>query len=395
MATAISGPLESPVWARERAKPDSVPWYLWCSVLAITSVTIGLHWDISWHRSIGRDTFWTPAHLAIQFCGILSGVVCGYLILHTTFAENSPFRDRAVRVMGFRGPLGAFMVAWGGMAMVFSAPFDNWWHGAYGLDVKILSPPHTVLALGIFAVAFGSLVLIAGQMNRAEGALRRQFEYIFLYVSGMVFVLMQVFIMEFLLVVAKHTSLPYRVLAITCPILLISSAYALDRRFVMTTIAGIYTAFILGLMAILPLFHAAPKLGPVFHPINYFVPPPFPPMVIVPALALDIVLLFGKAKSWNKWLIAFVCGIVFTGFMVASDWNMASFLLRTKLGQARFFQIGYLDYATPIDTFYSRKQFFPESPEHLWMGLGLATLFATLSARVGMARGLWLKRVVR
>ena len=34
-----------------------IPWYLWCSALAVTSVTIGAHWDVSWHRSIGRDNF--------------------------------------------------------------------------------------------------------------------------------------------------------------------------------------------------------------------------------------------------------------------------------------------------------------------------------------------------
>jgi len=32
--------------------------------------------------------------------------------------------------------------------MLTSAPFDNWWHNAYGLDVKIVSLPHSILALG-------------------------------------------------------------------------------------------------------------------------------------------------------------------------------------------------------------------------------------------------------
>ena len=57
---------------------------------------------------------------------------------------------------GFYGPLGAFITAWGGVAMLVSAPFDDWWHNAYGLDVKILSPPHTVLAAGIIAIELGA-----------------------------------------------------------------------------------------------------------------------------------------------------------------------------------------------------------------------------------------------
>ena len=64
-----------------------IPWYLWCAALAVTSAMIGGRWDVSWHESIGRDTFWTPAHMAIYLCGVLAGVVCGYLILSTTFRE--------------------------------------------------------------------------------------------------------------------------------------------------------------------------------------------------------------------------------------------------------------------------------------------------------------------
>lgn len=30
--------------------------------------------------------------------------------------------------------------------MITSAPFDKWWHNAYGLDTKVVSPPHVPLA---------------------------------------------------------------------------------------------------------------------------------------------------------------------------------------------------------------------------------------------------------
>src|SRR6184192_4333351 len=148
-------------------KTAHIPWYLWCSTLAVTSVTIGAHWDVSWHRSIGRDTFWTPAHIAIYLCGVLAGIACGYLIFSTTFRGSAEARAGAVHVLGFSGPLGAFLSAWGGVAMLTSAPFDNWWHNAYGLDVKIVSPPHTLLVVGIRAVSVGILFLILAAMNRA------------------------------------------------------------------------------------------------------------------------------------------------------------------------------------------------------------------------------------
>src|SRR5208282_1783195 len=68
---------------------DRVRWFVLAGVIAVTSITFGLYWDISWHQTIGRDTFWTPAHLAIHFGGILAAITCVYLIFFTTFAHNA------------------------------------------------------------------------------------------------------------------------------------------------------------------------------------------------------------------------------------------------------------------------------------------------------------------
>ncbi len=131
----------------------TTPWYIWCGVLGVTSIVFGLYWDISWHMSIGRDTFWTPAHMAIQLGGILVALTSAYLIFSTTWGSDAAAKAASIKVWGFRGPLGAFLACWGGVVMVTSAPFDNWWHNSFGLDVEIVSPPHMVLGLGIMAVA--------------------------------------------------------------------------------------------------------------------------------------------------------------------------------------------------------------------------------------------------
>ena len=186
----------------------------------------GSHWDISWHRSIGRDSFWSPPHIAIYLCGVLAGISCGYVILSTTFRRDSPLRDCSVRIWGFRAPLGAFISAWGGIAMITSAPFDNWWHNAYGLDVKILSPPHMVLALGIFAVHLGALILILGRMNREQGALRTRLMAAFLYVRGMMLVCLTVLLMEEASRTGMHTVHFYWLIALVAPAMLAGSARA-------------------------------------------------------------------------------------------------------------------------------------------------------------------------
>src|SRR5580698_4742909 len=96
----------------------AVPWYVWSLFGAVVSVVIGGYWDISWHMSIGRDSFWTPAHMLIQFCGILAGFTCGYLILSCTFGRDPALAAASVSVWRFRGPLGAFIAAWGGATML-------------------------------------------------------------------------------------------------------------------------------------------------------------------------------------------------------------------------------------------------------------------------------------
>src|SRR5271165_2822650 len=164
----------------------SIPWYVWCLAAATAADLFGGYWDISWHISIGRDTFWTPAHMMVYLAGVLAGVASGYAILSTTFGSSQEAKDASISVWGFRGPLGCFMAAWGGFAMITSAPFDNWWHNAYGLDVTILSPPHVLLMSGSIAIDIGTLILIGGTMNRSQGDSRAKLRRLFLYVGGII-----------------------------------------------------------------------------------------------------------------------------------------------------------------------------------------------------------------
>src|SRR5881409_1389208 len=159
---------------RAKAGAVGLPWYVVAVVLAATSAIVGVIWDISWHRTIGRDTFWTPAHLAIYLGGALAGAASGWLVLKTTFAGTPEQRAAGVSFWGFRGPLGAWVCIWGAIAMIASAPFDNWWHDAYGLDVKVLSPPHVILAAGTWGIKLGALLLVLALQNREVGAARRE-----------------------------------------------------------------------------------------------------------------------------------------------------------------------------------------------------------------------------
>src|SRR6266852_3080473 len=169
-----------------QVRSQGIPWLVWANVVATVSIATGLYWDISWHETIGRDTFWTPAHLLIQFGAIMAALASAWVIMRTTFGSDPTLRRNSVSVLGLRGPLGAFIAAWGGGAMVTSAPFDNWWHEAYGLDVKIISPPHILLALGMAGIMWGGAILATAELNRAEGAQRRKLDRILLFIGGFI-----------------------------------------------------------------------------------------------------------------------------------------------------------------------------------------------------------------
>src|SRR5260370_36841527 len=83
----------------------SIPWYVWCLAAATAADLFGGYWDISWHISIGRDTFWTPAHMMIYLAGVLAGVASGYAILSPTFGSSRAGKDSRIAGSGFRGPL--------------------------------------------------------------------------------------------------------------------------------------------------------------------------------------------------------------------------------------------------------------------------------------------------
>jgi hypothetical protein len=373
----------------------TIPWYLWCSTLAVTSVTIGAHWDVSWHRSIGRDTFWTPAHMAIYLCGVLAGIACGYLIFSTTFSRDPEAGAEAVHVLGFRAPLGAFLAAWGGVTMITSAPFDNWWHNAYGLDTKIISPPHSVLVLGIFAVEIGSLFLIMAAMNRAanDARLFGRLQVMLLYLAGLMLVLTMFFRLEYTMGIFLHRASAYIAVSIGVPLYYSAVWKASRNRWASTWISAIYTVALIAVILILPLFPAQPKLGPVFQPVTHFVPPPFPVLLIVPAFLMDLLWMrFGES---NKLVVSLASGPLFVLGLVAAQWPFATFLM-SKASRNRFFATGYLDYGTPSWSYSAMHRFV--DPQHglvLWTGLGWAMLYSSISVWLGLQLGDWMRKIQR
>jgi len=380
---------------RESSTAVTDAWHARAVVVAAACVMVGVYWDISWHMTIGRDSFWTPAHLLIQAGGLIAGVTSGYVALRNTFAGTADQNASSVGFWGFRAPLGAWVCIWGCGAMLVSAPFDNWWHDAYGLDVQIISPPHMVLALGIVAITVGALLLTLARQNQSTGREQRQFAMLFTIAAA--FWIMNVWIMlsEYSYKEFMHSGLFYRVAATYYPLVLLTTARANTLRWPATKAAMVYMTVTLALMWTLQIFPAEPKLGPIYQRITHMVTMDFPVLLVVPALGLDLVRQRLEGRVRDLWL-APILALVFVTLFVAVEWPFASFLITQHSRNWFFNGANYVYFMTP--QFASRTFSFadwdpwarPLAPQ-----LALALVLATFTSYVGLKWGTWMTKVRR
>jgi hypothetical protein len=373
-------------------------WPIYALAAAATFIIIGIVWDISWHMSIGRDTFWSPPHMATYAAAIIAGATCGYLALRTTFRSTPELRARSVSFWGFRAPLGAWIATWGAIAMLTSAPFDDWWHSAYGLDVKIVSPPHTLLSLGMWGIVVGGLVMTLAARNEARDQVeRRSLDRMAVYIVGIMTAMVAIYTYEFSFRWLMHSSVFYKASALAFPMVLIGLVRSTAVAWPATTAAAIYMATRMLAGWLFPLFPAEPLLGPIYNPIDHMIPMQFPVLLAVPALGIDLVARrVGRMNSARRdWLHAPIYGVVFVALLLAVQWPFATFL-HSPAARNWFFWAHEFPYMISPGSIVRRYLFVPfEGATTFAWGITVAVLYATISARLGMAWGRWLAQVRR
>jgi hypothetical protein len=144
---------------------------------------------------------------------------------------------------------------------------------------------------------------------------------------------------------------------------------------------------------ILPLFPAQPKLGPVYHQLDQFIPPEFPLLLIVPAFILD--LLWQRTAQWGAWRQALVSGAAFLSVFALVQWPFAIFLM-SPAARNWFFGAKYFGYFSQPTSMYARYLIYPrETGAGLWQELAWALATAVFSMRLGLAAGDWMRRIRR
>lgn len=397
-----------PMAAGARTRVDSsatasaMPWQLAAVVFAATSVIVGLIWDISWHMTIGRDTFWTPAHLAIYTGGAVAGLACGFEVLRRSFFSGTKPADGVTVWRLFNGPLGGWLCIWGAVAMLTSAPFDDWWHAAYGLDVKIISPPHALLALGFITILGGALIMAVAEQGReadrrdasaAGGAEQAGIApYIVAYAGGLVLAMLSIFTTEYHDREAMHLGSFYVVSSLVFPFALVAAARSTRLRFGATATALVYTLVMCVQLWVLPLFEGSPKLGPIRTAVTHMVSLDFPLLLLLPAIGID--LFMPRIRRRSAWLQAAVLGVLFVAVHAATQWPFANFLV-SDASRNWFFNTDNIPYMMPPDWLRAMRQFESEPTSQTVRAFGVAVVLAVLSARAGLGWGRWLRSVRR
>jgi hypothetical protein len=319
-------------------------------------------------------------------------VTSGYVVLRTTFGHDAAARDQAVSFWGFSAPLGAWVCIWGCVAMVTSAPFDNWWHNAYGLDVRIISPPHTVLALGIAAIGVGALLLALSWQNR-ESAFQRRAMWLLLVAGAVLLMDRAIMLTEYSGKNQMHGGLFYRTSMLAYPMALVMMARASRLKWAATLTAGIFMGIMLGLMWIIQLFPATPKLGPIYQPITHMVAMAFPVLIVVPAIGVDIVMQRVRARPL---ILAPLLSIVFFTLFIAVQWPFASFLMSPGARNWFFNAENFVYWLSPSGVEWSRSWVQPDAGDApLGAQLGIALLLGAASSYVGLWFGHWMTKVRR
>ncbi|MEA5405946.1 hypothetical protein VB776_23610 [Arcicella sp. DC2W] len=384
-----------------------IPIYVYVVAICSCLVISGILWDIAWHMTIGRDGLFSAPHNLIYIGAAFAGIISGFQVLKTSFWGNATEKGKMVNFWGiFYSSLGGMFCIWGGFAAGTSAPFDDWWHNTYGLDVQIFSPPHTVLLLGLISIQIGAMIMVLAILNRKEKiasltkeqneARNIRLRWIFIFTAGMVLATAYTFMFEFLGRWNMHGALFYQIGSALFPLLIIPFSRASGSKWGATYSALIYMIYYIAINATLRMFPAEPLLGPIANPVTFYQTTAFPLLLVFPAMVIDI--LFAKFGAKNDWVLAVLMGFGFLATFLIIQYPAGNFLLESPYARNWFFQSDAWSYSSGADWEY-RYKFAPwdvtEGIEAWAKGGGIALLLGILSARVGLLWGKWMQKVQR
>ncbi len=356
----------------------------WWMLLGAAAVPASLLWDFSWESTVGVDRFFAPPHVATYLAVALAAAGAFAELVETTRA-----RAAGVALGRVRAPLGAWLVLWGALAFVTSVIFDRWWQAGYGLAAGIWHPPQILKAVAFFAVTGGAWLEWHARQARTGGALA------FALAGGVLLSLVGVVTLASSFANLQRGALFFQLGCATYPVLLVALSVAGRLRFSASVAALAAFGLQLALVWLLPLIPGAPEVGPIYNPRDSLLPPPFPLLLVLPALAVDLLLRAkpGRSAPAASALAALELGLAFAAVFVLVQWTFAGFLL-TPAADSWLFAGGGRHWPFFLRIDPSARTAFWHAPDDaltLLRGAGVAGL-AVFAAGAGLALGTGLRR---
>ena len=243
----------------------------------VFSTLTGIYWDVTWHATLGRDSFWIPPHQLV-YAGVTLALLAGLGGFALAWRRSGSLQAAFVNYMG----RGFAVAAFGTIVQIIAAPLDDLWHRRYGLDVTVWSPPHLMILTGGLVGIYGLIAALQiarpGRDARPlwRGMRVSEILALLLFSAALLLSLFALNEMEFHL--ADRDVLGYPLLAGTlAAIPLMGAARLIDRPGAATAVALVYTVF----RSLVLLILLAMGMD------DHYTPPMF---ALAPALAIDLVL---------------------------------------------------------------------------------------------------------
>jgi hypothetical protein len=364
--------------------------WAWLLLAGAAGVVLSLLWDFSWESTIGIDLVWSAPHSANYAAAALVGMSALGLI--GAFSAWQP--GSGVRLAGLSAPLGAWLAMWGAVAFFGSVLFDRWWQSAYGLSAGIWHPPQICKAASFFAMLAGAWLVWVRQWNLAEEAERLP-RVGLAFSAGLVLCMVTVVTLVSIYPNRQHTAWFCQVGCATYPIVLVAMAAAGGRGFPASWSALAYVCVLCSMTWLLPLFPGTPQTGPIYNRLEHLMPPPFPLLLPIPALGLDLVnqrffWIGGRFKTWTH---AFAGGLMFCGLFITAQWVFSDFLLSEDATNWFFAGGGehwpFFLKISPV----ARRTFWNE--DLTLNGFLIALGLSIAATRIGLWLGAWMRKLKR
>lgn len=249
----------------------------------------GLLWDVAWHRTIGRDSFLSPPHV-LMYAGVAAnGLVSGWAVV---------CGRRSGAPVGFLLSGAGFGLAIGG------AVLDEWWHANVGKDVNLWSPPHLVGLAGAALIALGLIFALAAHTRYGLAPRRWAPRVILLFCFADLVHKAMVALDHYTLDSWGRTPEFYPfLLALLLPAIFVSAVGAIGPGAATATAVAFTVQHSLSLCVLLAFDMRIPTFSPV---------------PILPALAIDLVVLI-LARRAGSWIVLPLAGVMFTAVVYAQE----------------------------------------------------------------------------